>query len=229
MRKQTKNILIILNVILAVFIFIMDIIMCALYNNLIYKQIASAGVCALAIINFVFAICMCKKQNFTFHILILLGILLGCAGDFFINYNFILGGVLFAIGHLIYIVALYFICKFKWQEIIIAIILVAVSLIIVFVPYVNYGQYLIIIVVYAVILSLMFAKCFSNFILNKKTVLNFILVIAGLLFYLSDLMLLLYTFKNASIIFDKLCLLLYLPAQILFCNSILISTIKQNK
>ena len=52
--------------------------------------------------------------------------------------------------------------------------------------------------------------------------LNIFLALAGLLFYLSDLMLLLYVFKDANVIFDKLCLMLYYPAQILFAVTIIL-------
>lgn len=231
MNKKVKNIFIILNILLATLIMIMDVFRCFVFGDLIYKNIALISVCILAIINFLASLMFFEKNNFIFNLLIFIGVLIGSAGDYLIGINFIVGAALFAVGHILYIIALYFISKFSWKEIIIAALIIATSMLIVFIPFIEYGDYVIVIIAYAVILSLMFAKCLSNFLFNSKTLmLNIFLALAGLLFYLSDLMLLLYVFKDANVIFDKLCLMLYYPAQILFAVSILISSFNlQNK
>ena len=227
MSKKIKIAMFIINIIISVFIVIMDIMKCFVINEIIYKQIASGAVCLLSSINLIICIIFFNKKTFWACFMLFLGVIIGSVGDFVIGKNFILGAALFAVGHIFYIIALYFISRFTWYEILVSLCVIGISLIVVFIPYVDYGNYLILVVIYAIILSLMLSKCLSNLFFNKKDLLNIILVIAGLLFYFSDLMLMLYIFKSADLIFDKLCLMLYLPAQILFAVSIFIALMKR--
>ena len=158
-NKKLKFSITLLNIILAVLIVVMDVIRCFLIADVIYNQIASAAVCVLALLNLLANIFFCKRKDFLVCLLIFLGVVIGSAGDFLIGVNFVLGAALFAVGHIFYIVALYFLTRFSWFEIIVALCVIAVSLFVVFVPYVNYGNYLIMIILYAIILSLMLSKC----------------------------------------------------------------------
>ena len=224
MSNKTKISILIINIILAIFIVVLDILQCFASSDYICKQIASINICVLALLNLLINIIFCKRKNLIVCLFIFLGVVIGSLGDLLIGANFILGGILFAVGHLLYIVALYFLSKFTWKEIVVAILVIAISMVVIFVPYINYGNYLILIVSYAIILSFMLSKCVSNFLFNKKNSLNIVLFIAGLLFYFSDMMLLLYAFKGADYIFDQLCLLMYLPAQIMFAFSIFVAS-----
>ena len=222
-----------LNVALIASIMLMDIFLCFAFRKLIFKSIAAVLTSVLAVTNLIISIKIYKKRKLLPNILICIGVVIGAIADIMMNINFVAGGVLFALGHILYLIALYQISKFKLKELFIIVLAVIISIVIIFVPYVDFGDFAILIVLYAIILSLMFAKCINAYLFNaKKSPLYAILAIAGFLFYLSDMMLLFGYFKSSgadSIIFDKICLMLYYPAQIMFAVSILFPIRKLKK
>ncbi|MBQ3047627.1 MAG: lysoplasmalogenase, partial [Clostridia bacterium] len=94
-----------------------------------------------------------------------------------------------------------------------------------FAPFFNFDEAIMMIVclVYALIISLMVGKTISNLI-TQKSLLNIVLVIGSILFFISDLMLLLNVFGGLPEITDILCLATYYPAQCFLAFSILVSS-----
>ena len=68
----------------------------------------------------------------------------------------------------------------------------------------------------------MVGKALSNFVASRNLQ-NLIILLGSVLFFISDLMLLLGKFANLPIIVDVLCLVTYYPAEILLALSILLA------
>ncbi len=184
------------------------------------KGITSALFVILGIINLRYSI-VYKTNKFNFTILI--GLFFAMLGDILLEIQFVVGAALFAIGHMFFFVSYCFLCKLKWRDFIFGIIICVPSvLFITLAPIFNYNGVLmeIVCVVYAIIISLMVGKAFSNYI-TKKSTFYLIILIGSALFFFSDLMLLLNVFANLSKVTDILCLLTYYPAEFLLAHSIL--------
>ncbi|MBP3620058.1 MAG: lysoplasmalogenase, partial [Clostridia bacterium] len=183
-----KKMFIALNVILISCIVAGDICY-AIFGGLWLKGLTSAGFVALAIANLIYAIKF-KCANLKFAIVMLVGFVFAMAGDIVLNIRnmFIVGALLFAVGHIFYFVAYCLLQKFKWVDLIPgAIILVPSVLVITLVPIFNFGGVLmeVVCVVYAIIISLMLGKAISNLI-RQKNALNWLIVIGSFLFFFSD-------------------------------------------
>ena len=215
-----KKSIFILNIILAIGVIISDIFY-ILQGGLWLKSITSAGFVLIGLANLIYAICT-KSQNLKFSLTMFIGLVFAMAGDIVLNVHFIGGAVLFAIGHIIFFLAYSFISKFTWIDIIMGICLFIPSLIVlVAIPIFDFGGALmqIVCIIYALIICLMVGKALSNVIKNKNTT-NFIILIGSILFFFSDLMLVLNMFSTVGSIAGILCLATYYPAEILLAYSI---------
>lgn len=220
--KKFKIFYFTLNTVLILAIMLMDVFTCFVFHNVVFKNIAAILSCILAISNLIVGIIIYKKWKLAPNIFVCLGVIIGAVADTVINKNAIAGAVLFAIGHIFYLIALHIISKFKLKELFFFILVFMISVVLIFVPNVDLGNLTFPIILYAIILSAMFAKCVNNYAFNsKKSSLYAVMAIAGFLFYLSDLLLMFYYFKGGSALLDQLCLLAYYPAQIMFAVSIL--------
>ena len=74
-------------------------------------------------------------------------------------------------------------------------------------------------VIYALIISFMVGKAVANLV-RERSILNIIITIGSVMFFLSDLMLLLGTFASLPVV-GIICLALYYPAEFLLAFSIL--------
>ena len=191
------------------------------YDTILIKSITSAGFVALAAINLYYAIKL-KTPHKKFCITMLVGLFFAMMGDIILEIHFISGAALFAVGHVFYFVAYTFLVKFKWEDLIYAIvILVVVVPFILFVPIFDFGGVFmqLVCIAYAVVISCMVSKSISNFVQNKSR-LNLIVMIGSILFMFSDLMLLLNVFASLPVV-GILCLATYYPAECMLAYSIL--------
>ena len=150
-------------------------------------------------------------------------------GDIVLEVEFIVGAVLFAIGHIFYFVAYCFLQKFKWIDLFYgAAIFVPAVIFIVAIPIFDFGGVLmeIVCIVYAIIISCMVGKAISNLV-EKKNLQNILIVVGSILFFFSDLMLLLNIFASLPNAVSVLCLATYYPAEILLAFSIFIHKPKE--
>jgi len=190
------------------------------YDQLWMKSLTSVLFVAMGIVNLVYLI-LNKQKNYLFPSIMLAGLVFACLGDIILEIEFIVGAALFAIGHIFYFVAYCFLQKFKWTDLICGVaILIPSVLFITLAPIFNFGGVLmeIVCVVYAVIISLMVGKAITNFV-RERNWQNLLIMVGSILFFFSDLMLLLNIFAGLSYV-GTLCLATYYPAEILLSFSI---------
>ncbi|MBQ3158435.1 MAG: lysoplasmalogenase, partial [Clostridia bacterium] len=198
------------------------------------KGVTSTGFVLIGLVNLVYVL-LIKDRNIKFACFMLVGLVLSLVADIVLNIHFMIGAVIFALAHVLYIVSYSVISKYHWKDLIpAAIIFVPSALVITLVPLFDFGGILmeVVCVVYALIISLMVGKSVSNLI-KEKSVSNLIIMIGSILFFISDLMLLFNVFgsveANVALIFDNLCLATYWPAQVLLAYSIYHKTTEKKK
>jgi len=192
-----------------------------LYDHLWIKAITSIGFVLIALINLVYLLKSNKKKP-TFAIFMLIGLTFAMLGDILLEIEFIIGAILFAVGHVFYFVAYTKLIKFNWKDLLCGVcIFVSASILILTAPIFEFETTLlkILCIVYALIISIMVGKSISNYI-KEKSSLNFILMIGSILFIFSDLMLLFNVFGSVPST-GILCLATYYPAEIILAYSIL--------
>jgi len=211
----------IFNAVLAISLIVADTIF-IIDGELITKTIASLLFVVLGFVNLIYLLKI-KKQKSTSAYLLFLGLCFACLGDIFLEIQFILGAILFAIGHVFYFVSYCKIIKFKWKDLLFSALIFVPSLfVILFVPIFDFGGITLQILcfVYALVISIMVGKATANFI-KEKSILNLIILVGSVLFFFSDFMLLFSVFANISSVFRVLCLATYYPAEFMLAYSIL--------
>ena len=198
-----------------------------IFGGLWLKALASTGFVLVAVTNLIYAIKI-KTDKLNFAIFMVVGFVFAMAGDIVLNIEFMIGAILFAIGHIFYFVAYCFLNRFNWTDLIPGMVISVVSVLVVtLVPLFNYGGLLMemICVLYAIIISMMIGKAVANLI-RERNFFNIILLIGSFLFFFSDLMLLFNVFGTGMTfathkIFDYLCLATYYPGQCVLAHSIM--------
>ena len=222
--KKTINII---NLIFLLCIVVGDVFY-TIFGGLWLKGLTSLMFVALGVVNLMYAI-KNKTSHFKFSIILVIGLTFAMLGDIVLNINFIGGAILFAIGHIFYFVAYCFVSKFKVIDLAFtASIFIPSLLIILLVPALNFGSILLQIVcsVYALIISLMLGKAVSN-CLQLNSLLSLIIMAGSVLFFFSDLMLLLDVFASLPVV-GILCLATYYPAEFLLAHSVLAAAKEKN-
>lgn len=192
-----------------------------IFGELWIKAVTSAGFVILGILSLTYLL-LNKEKDLKFPIVMLVGLVFAMCGDIVLNVHFIGGAVLFAIGHIFYFVSYCFIQKFRWIDLLYgAVIFVPSVLFITLAPIFDFGGVLmeVVCVIYAIIISCMVGKAISNLV-RERNLANLIILIGSVLFFFSDLMLLLNVFANLPRVVDVLCLATYYPAEILLAYSI---------
>ena len=191
-------------------------------GGLTTKTIASLLFVVLGFVNLIYLLRVKQKKS-TSAYLMFIGLCFACLGDIFLEIQFIVGAILFAIGHVFYFVSYCKIIKFKRKDLLFSALIFVPSLcVILFVPIFDFGGVTLQILccVYALVISIMLGKATANFV-KDKTGLNIIILIGSMLFFFSDLMLLFSVFASVTNAFLVLCLSTYYPAEILLAHSIL--------
>lgn len=215
-----KKGLLIANIALSILILIGDVLYMTV-GGLLTKSLTSAGFVTLGLINLVFAL-KAKTPDKKFAIVLTIGLFFAMLGDIILEIEFVIGALLFAVGHIFFFISYCTLKKFHPKDLIIgSVIFVLCLLLILFLPIFDFGGILmqVVCIVYALIISLMVSKATMNYI-REKNLLHLIVMIGSILFMFSDLMLLFNVFANASRVFEILCLSTYYPAEILLAFSI---------
>ncbi|MBE5758244.1 MAG: lysoplasmalogenase [Clostridiales bacterium] len=190
-----------------------------LQGGLWLKTLTSSIFVLLGIINLIYAIK--SKCSLKFPIILVVALAVAMAGDVVINIDFMSGAIIFALGHVFYIIAYSFIEKFEWKNLIFAsAIFVPSLLIILLLPVLNFDESImkVICCIYALIISIMVGKAIANY-LKDKSLCNLMILIGSALFFISDFMLLLDVFGHVNLT-GLFCLLTYYPGQILIAYSV---------
>ncbi len=229
MKNIFRNVILPLNMALILAVILGDICYITL-GGLAIKATTSIFFVLLGIVNLTYVI-ITKNKALHFPIIMTVGLCFAMFGDIFLNIEFIIGALLFAVGHVWYFIAYNFIQSFCLRDLIYGIAIFIPSVIFILcMPFFDFGGLLmqIIVIAYALIISFMVGKSLSNMV-AQTTAQNILLAIGSLLFFFSDLMLLLNVFGNLSEVFDILCLATYYPAECILATAIFTHKTTVNK
>ena len=224
-NSMKKKIYFIINILISVAVYIVNVFYQYHNFNFTLKCIASGLFAILSIINVTYFIKEAiKKENLKYPLAMMVGSIFCFLGDAFIHANFILGVVLFALGHVFYVIGYCMLQNFQKLDFIIGGGLGLITgLFVALCPLLKFDAPILKVacVVYALILSFMVGKTVSNFI-NSKNKLNMYLMIGAILFLISDLCLLICWFWHVGVsrTFNHICMGTYYPANLLFAYSI---------
>ena len=177
------------------------------------KCVCSSAFALLGLINLGFAIAV-NQANLQFYILMTTALVLAMLGDVFIGKSFILGAGLFALGHVSFIIAYFFLHGFSLREVwISALIFAASAAFLIFAPCIKYSSdsFRWICVAYALIISSMLGKALANLIFEPSGV-SILIATGSFLFFFSDLMLVLDWFVRKWKWTANACMGTYYPA-----------------
>lgn len=191
-------------------------------HNLITKSCSSFGFFLLGLINLIYGF----REQFayrSFSVIMVIGLFTGMVADVILEINFMLGALVFALGHIFFIIAYSRILPFRIRDYIPGLFLFAlVASLVLFLPIFDFGGNImqIVCVVYAGIIGIMCGKALSNY--HRLTgSLTRALVIGSFLFLLSDVALLFSNFAQVPDIIGSVCVNSYYPAQVILAHALL--------
>ena len=184
----------------------------------------------------IFNILYCKKyfinekNKFVWYLLIAQIIIF--IADIVLEFDFMIGAIVFAVGHLGLITSFYSLEKFKIRDVICMLLFAGVGVTVLSLYPFNFGDMKIVLYAYAIIIGSMLGKALSNIFSNTNRPLKLTIFVGVLLFYLSDMALLFRNYGNLSAelkaVFIRLCLYLYYPSNIILASCAGISVITNN-
>ncbi len=217
----------IINVIITLVVLLGNVFYQGLGFNYTLKILCSSGFVLMGFFNVVYA---CKRvENKSVMIFMALGLVLAFLGDVAINLNFIMGAAFFALGHVLFVVSYLAYKKMTKLDVIFSAVLGLFSIIFVLTfPYIMFEvafmQY--VVLAYAVIISVMVGKALGN-VVRDKSAFTGMIAVASVLFYISDLMLLLAYFSSITGWTSNACMGTYYPGLCMLAGS-MIMYIKKN-
>ncbi|MBQ4649499.1 MAG: lysoplasmalogenase [Firmicutes bacterium] len=191
------------------------------YRGVVFKGCTSGCFVLLGLINLFFC-CRLGVRDKRYPVLMVIGLMFSLVGDVVLYFDFAMGAAFFAIAHVFYVIALASLRRFEKNDFLwiggLAVFCIAVIMllpILVFEP--SFME--IVCLVYAVVLSCMLGKAIGNFRAEKNR-LTITIVIGSIMFFISDLMLLLWTFGGEIPVLDQICVLTYFPGQCVLARAI---------
>ena len=157
-----------------------------------------------------------------FLIFMEIGLLCGMIADVLLGKVFLVGIIVFALGHVLYLVAFYSLEKFSLRDLKFILPLAAVSLfVVVGTPWITVKDPLLrkMLLGYAAIIAAMLGKSLSN-LLRKPCLFRWLLAVGSILFWFSDLALAVDIFGQSSRLTWILCSYCYWPAQNILAHSL---------
>lgn len=242
--NKKKLPLIVVNIIFGLLIMIFDYLFLSSYLAkaekgvyVTYKIIASLGFVLMNIFNIVYTkLVFNKKYKHWFIYFLLAAQIVVFIADVILEYNFMLGAIVFAVGHLVFLTSFISLERFKIRDVICMLLFsVPAVLTVIFYPYLAAGDMFIVLIAYAIIIGSMVGKAFSNVLSNLNRPLKIGVFVGVLMFFMSDMMLLFANFTDRNIIsfetikiFKYLCLFLYYPSNIVLAICAGVSIITNN-
>ena len=184
------------------------------------KGLTSFGFVLLGVLNLAYLIAG-RKRSLRFPWILVVGLVFAMLGDIVLNVNFIGSALLFAVGHIFYVISYAQLQRIGNLDLLLSgMIFAAASLFLLFAPIFDFGDPVMkgICIGYALVISCMVGKAFGN-AAREHTVTNILLAAGSFLFFFSDLMLVLYVFADAPHIVDTLCVATYYPAQCVLAHA----------
>lgn len=211
------------NIIIAVAVFIGNYFYQSLGFNYSLKIICSSGFAVMGIINMIYAYKRVDERKALKFMA--LGLIFAFLGDVAINPNFILGVLFFALGHVFFVVSYLLYRKLDKLDVIWSICLGAFSIgFILLFPYIVFNVPVLkyVVLFYAVIISVMVAKSIGN-TLREKEVFTGMIAVGSVLFFISDMMLLLAWFSTIEGRWtSNVCMGTYYPGLCLLASSMVV-------
>ena len=217
-----------INIVISIMVFIGNYFYQSLGFSYPLKIMCSGGFALMGIINMAYA--YKRFENKKVLIFMTLGLIFAFLGDVAINPNFILGVIFFASGHVFFVVAYLAYKKLEKLDMIICAALGCFAVgFILFFPYIVFDvpalKY--VVLVYAVIISMMVGKSVGN-ALRDKSVFTGMIVAGSVLFFISDMMLLLAWFSSIEGRWtSNVCMAAYYPGLCLLAGS-MVAYVKKN-
>jgi len=211
-----------INIALGIFTAIGGLCYNTIAHNLLMKTFASLGFTLIGILNLTYGIRE-HKDGRTFAVIMVIGLCMGMVADVILEIQFMIGALIFALGHVFYIFAYNHLRRFEAKDLIAGILLFLFLIgCILFLPIFDFGGPVMkyVCIFYAVLLSVMFGKAYSNYRKNPNT-LTKLLAIGSLLFAFSDTMLLFSHFADVPAIVGSLCVNSYYPGQAIIAASLM--------
>ena len=196
-------------------------------GTLFLKGTLSCGFVSIGVVNLIYA--LQSKSPMRYPLILTIGLFFAMLGDIVLGLTFIPGVVLFALGHVFYCIAFAGLCPLSRWEVIFSAAFFALAVgIIKFLPVLDFGSSLLenICLVYGLIISCMVGKSLGNYRV-EHTRANLIAAVGSLMFYFSDVMLVLAWFGNGPRLTDILCLITYYPGQCLLAHGMYHYVIKE--
>lgn len=218
----SKKNIIRINIILAILTVIGGLCYDTISHNLVTKSCASFGFFLLGFINLLYG----YKEKFSyrsFALIMVIGLFTGMLADIILEINFMMGALVFALGHVFFIVAYSRILPFRVRDCVPGLFIFAfIASLVLFLPIFDFGGIAmqIVCVVYAAIIGIMCGKAFSNF-RRQPSSLTKALMIGSFLFLLSDTALLFSNFAHVPDIIGSVCVNSYYPAQVILAHALL--------
>lgn len=194
------------------------------------KCVCSVSFASLGVINLCHAL-IARQANKRFYIGTTAGLIFAMLGDVLIGYDFIVGALMFAMGHVCFIFAYCFLRKMGKSDLIFSGILFLFALaFLLFCPLLTFSNpvFRTVCIAYALIISLMLGKAAGNLAKNK-CIFTGIIALASALFFFSDLMLVFERFAGGWLWAGRVCMATYYPALCLLAFSMYHKTVTSEK
>lgn len=180
------------------------------------KGITSSCFAVLGVVNLIYA--LCRREKLWFPGWMAGALITTAAADVVLQYNFLLGTAVFALGHFGYLIGYCGLEKFTKRDLLPVLCIMAVTMLIVFILRVEDPVMSVMVLIYGVIISLMLGKAVGN-LLAKRDILRLLICIGSVMFWFSDLMLAWNIFAGGGRLASELCLFTYWPGQTMLAHS----------
>jgi hypothetical protein len=227
--KKSKKTLLVINIALIAAICIMNYFYQSNHFMRVLKCTCSGTFALLGLINLFYSRKI-KQANEKFFLYMAAGLVFAFLGDVVIDWSFIPGAAIFALGHIFFVVAYCRLERIQKLDYMISGGVFLACAIFLFSPLVTFDipVFRIVCLVYAMIISSMLGKAFGNFFRNK-TKLTATIAAASFLFFFSDLMLVCDWFIGIWDWAPNACMGTYYPALCLMAFSMFVKISSDNK
>lgn len=192
-----------------------------IFGGLWLKGVTSSWFVILGAINF-WAARHLDSKKLRFFFLMEAGFVCGMVADVLLGVVFFAGVGVFALGHIFYLVAFYSLERFRIRDLIASVPVAVISIyLVVGTPWIHVEDPVMktILIAYALIISLMLGKAISNLVAQSCTY-RWMFAIGSVMFWFSDLMLLIDMFGTSTRLVWILCSYSYWPAQTLMAHAL---------
>ncbi len=214
--------MIIINISVSGILFILNFFYQSNDFNFSLKCICSGLFALLGIVNAAYALKKTRMQK-SIQLIMAAGLILAMLGDVLIAFDFITGAASFALGHLCFVTAYCLSKRICVPDLTISgVLFLGALLFLLFCPLLSFNIpiFRAVCIVYALIISFMLGKATGNFLKNRSFC-NALIFMGSLLFFFSDVMLLLDWFIGLWNWTDHACMGTYYPALCLMAFSML--------